>query len=860
MSNVAKRLEKAEKYLEKGKLDAALDEYVEALAEDPGNDFVRERAADLYLSRGRDREAAELFGQLFERYAESGRDTDALNNYRKLARLAPVSVERALRFAKLVHRSSPREAVEAYQSALAQLVTSDRKEQALSVIGQIVALEPNPENVERQGNIAAQLGERGLAANCFLQLGRSTKNAGKAAGYYARAFALDPYNPQVAMEHSRVLLAQGDMGKVISSLGPFITPEADPSVRETYATALLQANRAAEAEPVIWGLLQTDAQYTALVGKLITAYLQAGDDARAAQQASRLHDYLQKSGESRDLIFLMRNITHNAKPGVEFLEFLAKLYNSTNREHEYCETLLTLFDLYFASRNYPKAADCLDRAADVDPYEPGHEKRLEMLRGKIDSARFNAVANRISTGTQITAPLADMHAPPVEDEHALPQAEKEPTLLEDLMLQAEIFLQYAMKPKALERLERITKLFPHEEENNEKLRQLFVTASFTPRYGAHAAGSAAAAAPANAAAGESPFTIGDETAVNNFSKVNLISRNISRQSTVKSVLFTAVNDAGRHWNASRCLAGLCAPGKPPSAAVEYCAPGVEKSDITALVKLIAALQTLAAKKNGAVVMESAQTAPELEAIRSYVNALGIVSLIAVPLIDGEEHAGILILEQCGMPRVWRAVDELVLKTISEQVVLAVNNAKLRSLVKTLAIADEKSGMLKRASYTDVLLSEVRRSAQQKTPVTVMLLKLGGKTGSLVKELGEPQIDAFIREAGQTITQNLRQNDVAIRYDLTTIALILADTSDKNAQLAYDKFRKVLSSMSLPGRKDPCPLTAGIAEAFIHAKFDPVDIVTEVINRAHGALEMAKLEGGNRAHLQPISVEAISASA
>ena len=45
----------------------------------------------------------------------------------------------------------------------------------------------------------------------------------------------------------------------------------------------------------------------------------------------------------------------------------------------------------------------------------------------------------------------------------------------------------------------------------------------------------------------------------------------------------------------------------------------------------------------------------------------------------------------------------MLKTIAEQMILAANNARLRSLVKTLAITDERSGLLKRSSYVDVLL-------------------------------------------------------------------------------------------------------------------------------------------------------------
>ena len=40
------------------------------------------------------------------------------------------------------------------------------------------------------------------------------------------------------------------------------------------------------------------------------------------------------------------------------------------------------------------------------------------------------------------------------------RSESEPTVLEDFILQAEIYLQYGMRSKALERLERVSKLFP----------------------------------------------------------------------------------------------------------------------------------------------------------------------------------------------------------------------------------------------------------------------------------------------------------------------------------------------------------------------------------------------------------------
>jgi GGDEF domain-containing protein len=121
----------------------------------------------------------------------------------------------------------------------------------------------------------------------------------------------------------------------------------------------------------------------------------------------------------------------------------------------------------------------------------------------------------------------------------------------------------------------------------------------------------------------------------------------------------------------------------------------------------------------------------------------------------------------------------------------------------------------------------------------------GKASALVKEIGEPQVEGMMQQIGQTLASHIRQNDVAVRYDLTTIALLLADTVEKNAFLVVEKMRKVLSPVKVPGTDRIPVMSVGIAEAVLQEKFDAVDIVTEVINRVEGALEVAKKGDASR---------------
>ena len=119
--------------------------------------------------------------------------------------------------------------------------------------------------------------------------------------------------------------------------------------------------------------------------------------------------------------------------------------------------------------------------------------------------------------------------------------------------------------------------------------------------------------------------------------------------------------------------------------------------------------------------------PELQEIREVLVELGITSLLALPLSDGQDQMGVLLLAQ-STARGWHSADVVVLKTISEQIVIALTNAGLRRLVKSLSVTDEQSGLLKRASYLDLLMAETRRAVQQSTPVTVTLMQFGKELG------------------------------------------------------------------------------------------------------------------------------------
>jgi diguanylate cyclase (GGDEF)-like protein len=831
-AEIARRVEKAEKLLQKGKTADALAEYLQILESDPQNDNVRQMAADLCLSLNKGAQAVRLLGELFERQVAATDATRASLTYKKLARYANPTWEQKVRFGQLLEHSNKKLAIGTYENALEDLQRQGQKEEGLLVLRRIVSLEPSQTNHLRVAELSAELGEHAMASQSFLQLAELAETSGgNASPWFERAYTENPADSKVAVAYGKSLLSRGEAGAAIFIFEPLVhAGDASLELRDLYAQALLSADRCVDSEPLIWQIFEQNParmhQVVNLIGKMIDSEL----DAEAVALARKLEAFQRRRGERRSFIATMQELLASHRPSAETLEFLAEMFNASNRETDYAQALLKLFDLYCAKHDYQKAGECLDRGAEVDPYEPGHQKRLEALRGKIDDQRFNVIASRFA------AVKKEEHAVKVE----------EPTLgaaaLQDLMLQAEILVQYGMRSKAIERLQRIQELFPREEERNQELQRLYIAAGIAPQY----ANSATTAAPAAGASSDqaapeaaAAATAGEAADVSSLARVAEITRKLYHQGNAEGVLKTAASEIGGNWRTARCIAALRKPGLPPSSVQEYHMEGLIPVSSAALVSLVETLQDLAVAR-GTVTIGDAGNAPELMGVRSAVEELQIESLLALPLTEGNDQIGVLILTQ-NTGRVWQASEVLVIRTLSDQVLIALNNAGLRRLVKNLSVTDEKSGLLKRASYLDLLQAETRRGLQQGTAVTVLLMQFG-RRGALIREYGEQAVTAVMEQIGQLFSANIRTNDLAFRYEATTVALVLGDTGEKEALLAMEKLRRLLAEVRFPGKDKAVEFSAGLAQAVMRQHFDPVDIVTEVANRADHALEQAVAQG------------------
>jgi PleD family two-component response regulator len=129
---------------------------------------------------------------------------------------------------------------------------------------------------------------------------------------------------------------------------------------------------------------------------------------------------------------------------------------------------------------------------------------------------------------------------------------------------------------------------------------------------------------------------------------------------------------------------------------------------------------------------------------------------------------------------------------------------------------------------------------------VVLMQFG-KRAELIKEYGDAAVQAVMERAGQLIAANIRSNDLAFRYDTSSIAILLGETGEKEAMLAIEKLRKIIGEVRFAAKdggaqRAAAQFSAGVAEAVIRAEYDPIDVVTEIINRVEYALSQAVAQG------------------
>jgi tetratricopeptide (TPR) repeat protein len=151
-------IQTAERYVSRGKVEAAIKEYRKLLEENPTDAGTLNRVGDLWVRLNRIGEACKIFGQTADHYTADGFFVKAIAIYKKVIKLDPTRLEVYERLAELYHKQGLiNEARTQYQVLADYYLKHDNAASAIAILNKMGVLEPeNPSHHVKLAEIYRQ--------------------------------------------------------------------------------------------------------------------------------------------------------------------------------------------------------------------------------------------------------------------------------------------------------------------------------------------------------------------------------------------------------------------------------------------------------------------------------------------------------------------------------------------------------------------------------------------------------------------------------------------------------------------------------------------------------------------------------
>jgi diguanylate cyclase (GGDEF)-like protein len=856
-SEVEKQLERAKRAIEKGKTADAIAAYQAVLQAAPTTSEAMQALGDLFIQQNDPVRAANYYGLLFDRLADSREEPRAAALYTRFLRSSEQPPERQARYALALQRQNKvGEAIEHFSVAAEHFMSKGKEDEALRCLEQVAELDPT--NAERQISLAELAEKRGkgaVAARSYVRAGQLALAAGETQKAIARLAAANqavPDDRDVALLYAQALMMSSEAGLAVTALESFAaTEQPSPTFSKCFGEALLRAGQVDRARAILEEYYETAGGDNALLFQVAEHYGAESKDDKAVEVLTAVRQRFHDAGNDNAFAARLDKIAEANPRSLPIIEFWSLVYSGMNREARYFETLVTLFDAYLENDNMKGACDTLDRMVDIDPYDFHNQQRLERLNGLADKDYLLRVASRLG----VTLSQGDADSDGNEKLSGEKAGGTASAALDDLLVQAEIFIQYSLQPKAVERLQKVAEVFPYESQTNERYLGLCEMAGWWPEgVTRRASGEAAerlAAKPKSVRADldeeeprETPVApspssgIFTQETLRDLAKIAEIGQNIYRQASPKEMLSYTVNEIGKHLRATRCIAVVGEPGQPPQLAAEFCAAGVGPLSASQVMRLVSQLERAAPDVMGGLPLDVA-AAPML-------GEVGLATALGVSLMDKETQAPAgVILTGHGEPHKWKPNESYFLQTVGDQMLQGVSHTRLRSLVRTMTVGDRSTGLLARSAYTDRLLGEAQRAKTQDASLSVAILQIDSGP-DLIRQQGEALVENFLEQITRAVLPLVRVTDLAVKYTAWSLAFVFPDTTLAGALGMIEKMRQAVVN----GRKENTDsalrmtVSAGVVEAIARVDYDTEDIVTDLINRAESSLEEARKRGGD----------------
>jgi diguanylate cyclase (GGDEF)-like protein len=196
------------------------------------------------------------------------------------------------------------------------------------------------------------------------------------------------------------------------------------------------------------------------------------------------------------------------------------------------------------------------------------------------------------------------------------------------------------------------------------------------------------------------------------------------------------------------------------------------------------------------------------------------AIVGLPLKIGKKVVGVLNVAYQA-PREFHENTLRALGLLADQAALAIENAKLHTLVKEQAMTDPLTGLANRRAFELRLEEEIRRSNRYDHPFSIILMDLDGFK-RINDTYGHPVGDQTLIVLGESIRQTVRDTDMLVRMGGDEFLLLLPETKTEDAEKIGEKVAEMVKDYPYSWREKKehnleLTLSFGIACYPEHAK-------------------------------------------
>ena len=223
----------------------------------------------------------------------------------------------------------------------------------------------------------------------------------------------------------------------------------------------------------------------------------------------------------------------------------------------------------------------------------------------------------------------------------------------------------------------------------------------------------------------------------------------------------------------------------------------------------------------------------------------IRSALSLPLKYREELIGVLSLES-REAFAFSQQDVLTLRTLADQLAIALHNARAYQAALEQAITDGLTLLKTHRYFMETLDGECRRSMRLGHIFSLIILDLDGFR-QVNDRHGHLEGDKVLKAVANLLSDRVRQSNVVARYGGDEFAIMLPETSTEEAEYLAERLRAHIEA-------DHYLAAHGVTASFGIATF-PVHGSTqeEILRVADSGMYLAKHQDGNRVRVASLSV-------